>query len=101
MCSCVVTNDTRHFSQYNGDQRLPHVDLEPLFRGKSRYATSIVEVVRDILEDLFEDHEWNHIYDRQPRKLSEILDAEHLLCQQVWYNRHWDRRIAIEDGEIK
>jgi hypothetical protein len=30
-----VTNNTRDFSQHNGDQRLPHADLEPLFRGRS------------------------------------------------------------------
>jgi predicted nucleic acid-binding protein len=95
-----ITNNTRDFSQHNGDQRLPHADLEPLFQGKSRYATSIVEVIREISGDLLEDYEWEHTY-QQPRKLSEILDAEHLLFRQVWYNRHWNLRGGVESGEVK
>ena len=35
----------------------------------------------------------------EPRKLSEILEAEHTLFRQVWYNRHWNLRCAIESGE--
>lgn len=95
-----ITNNTRDFSQHNGDQRLPHADLKPLFRGKSRYATSIVDVIKDISGDLLEDYEWEHTYHQEPRKLSEILDAEHLLFRQVWYNRHWNLRSRIEKGEI-
>lgn len=96
-----VTNNTRDFSQHNGDQRLPHTDLEPLFRNNSRYATSIVEVVKDIGVELFEEYEWEHTYNQESRKLSEILDAEHLLFRQVWYNRHWNPRSGVEQGKIK
>jgi hypothetical protein len=72
-----------------------------LFHGKSRYATSIVEVIKDINGALLEEYEWEHTYHQQPRKLSEILDAEHLLFRQVWYNRHWNLRSGVEKGEIK
>ena len=96
-----VTNNTRDFSLHNGDQRLPHADQEPVFREKSRYATSIVEVIRDIGGELLEEYEWEHTYHQESRKLSEILDAEHLLFRQVWYNRHWNLRSGVEKGEIR
>jgi len=96
-----VTNNTRDFSQHNGDQRLPHADLEPLFQGKSRFATSIVEVIKDIGGGLLEEYEGEHTYHQEARKLSEILDAEHLLFRQVWYNRHWGLRHGVESGKIK
>jgi len=96
-----VTNNTRDFSQHNGDERLPHADLEPLFRENSRYATSIVEVIKDIGGEVLEEYEWEHTYYQEPRKLSEILDAEHLLFRQIWYNRHWSLRSGVEKGEIR
>lgn len=96
-----VTNNTRDFSQHNGDERLPHTDLEPLFRENSQYATSIVEVIKDIGGEVLEEYEWEHTYHQEPRKLSEILDAEHLLFRQVWYNRHWGLRSGVEKGEIR
>jgi hypothetical protein len=96
-----VTNNTRDFSQHNGDQRRPHADLEPLFRNNSRYATSIAEVIKDIGGELLDEYEWEHTYQQESRKLSEILDAEHLLFRQVWYNRHWNLRSGVQTGKIK
>lgn len=32
--------------------------------------------------------------------MTEIVAAEEQLYHTVWYNRHWNRRIAIERGEI-
>jgi hypothetical protein len=29
------------------------------------------------------------------------LEAAHLLERQVWYNRHWSLRVAIEKGETR
>jgi hypothetical protein len=96
-----VTNNTRDFSQHNGDRRLPHADLEPVFQGKSRYVTSIVEVIKDIGGELLDEYEWEQAYYQEARRLSEILDAEHLLFRQVWYNRHWGLRHGVKSGEIK
>ena len=96
-----VTNNIRDFSQHNGDQRLPHVDLVPLLQGKSRYAISIVEVIKDIGGELLEEYELEHAYHQEARRLSEILDAEHLLFRQVWYNRHCGLRHGVESGKIK
>jgi hypothetical protein len=96
-----ITNNTRDFSQHNGDRRLPHPDLEALFQGNSRYATSIVEVIKGVGGELLEEYELEHAYNQESRRLSEILDAEHLLFRQVWYNRHWNLRHGIESGKIK
>src|SRR4051812_21481998 len=35
------------------------------------------------------------------RKPYELLEAEHKLFKQVWYNRHWNLRISIERGKHK
>ena len=97
-----VTGNTRDFSQHNGDRRLPHADLEPFFRTeKSHYATSIVNVIKDVNGELLADYEWEYTQHEQPRRLSEILDAERLLFQQVWYNRHCNLRSRIEDGSVR
>jgi hypothetical protein len=37
-------------------------------------------------------------YAEQPRRLSEILEAEHLLFRRFWYNRHWNLRSSIKKG---
>ena len=42
-----------------------------------------------------------HSWTEQPRGLSDILKAEDLLFHQVWYNRHWNMRIGIDEGRIK
>ena len=97
-----VTGNTRDFSQHNGDQRLPHADLEPLFQtGKSYYATSIVDVIKDVNGEILAEYEWEHAYHQESRRLSDILDAEHLLFRQVWYNRHWNLRSKVESGAVR
>jgi hypothetical protein len=95
-----VTHNIRDFSEPAGDQRKPHADLLPMFDGAlSVYSVSLVDVINEIDEDLLANHdlEFNGFF--QPRRLSEILEAEHLLFRQVWYNRHWNLRTEIERGE--
>ena len=97
-----VTDNTRDFSQHNGDRRLPHADLEPLFQTeKSHYATSIVDAIKAIDSDMLAEYEEEHAYIEAPRKLSEILDAEHRLFQQVWYDRHLNLRARVESGAVR
>ena len=97
-----VTGNTRDFSQHNGDRRLPHADLEPLFQtGKSRYATSIVGVIKAINGEMLAEYEWEHTYHEESRRLSEIQDAEHLLFRQVWYNRHRNLRFKVQSGAVR
>jgi len=70
-----------------------------LFRGTtSTYWTSIVDAIKKIAPELLADHTAEANYPFQPRRLSELLEAEHLLMRQVWYNRHWNLRTQIENG---
>ena len=97
-----VTHNTRDFSQSDGDRRLPHADLEPLFSSeKCHYAASIVDVVKLIDGEMLAEYEWERAYSSEPRWLSDILDAEHLLFRQVWYNRHMSLRHKVESGDVR
>ncbi|MBP1862152.1 PIN domain-containing protein [Rhizobium herbae] len=97
-----VSSNYRDFSQHNGDRRLPHDDLVPLFpKPKSTYSINIVDVIRAIDGEMLDNYEFEHNWQEQPRRLSEILDAQHLLSRQVWYNRHWGLRTSVEDGETE
>lgn len=95
-----VTHNIHDFSQKGGDTRLPHPDLAPLFDGTHfRYATSLGPLLGEFAEDLIEEIRFDREYSQEPRKLSELLDAEQTLFKQVWYNRHWNLRVAIERGD--
>ena len=97
-----VTHNTRDFSQHDGDRRLPHVHLQPLFgTGKRNYAASIVDVIRRIDGELLAEYEWERSYHPEVRWLSEILDAEQLLFRQVWYNRHMNLRLEVKRGDVR
>ncbi len=95
-----VTHNTKDFSTVNGDRRRPHDDLESLFDAPgSTYWVSIVDLIKARDPDLLADHDSEFNFSQQSRTLSEILEAEHLLFRQVWYNRHWNLRAKIEDGK--
>ncbi len=96
-----VTHNKTDFSAVEGDVRLPHPDIADLFGDRSSYSlnlnTLLNEQAPDWLEELQAEFEW----EEHPRRLSEIMEAEHLLFRQVWYNRHWNTRVAIEEGREK
>jgi hypothetical protein len=95
-----ITHNTKDFSDSDGDFRQPHADLAHLFRApKSAYWIAMVEFLKDHSPDLLDDHDFEFNYSQEGRHLSEILEAEHLLFRQVWYNRHWNLRTQIENGE--
>lgn len=95
-----VTHNTKDFSDADGDFRQPHADLAHLFGApKSAYWIATVEFLKDHSPDLLGDHDFEFNYSQEARRLSEILEAEHLLFRQVWYNRHWNLRTRIENGE--
>jgi hypothetical protein len=100
--SALVTHNTKDFSEAEGDFRRPHADLAHLFEApRSAYWTSMVEFLKDYSPDLLGDHDFEFNYSQDARRLSEILEAEHLLFRQVWYNRHWNSRAEIEEGKVK
>ncbi|MBZ9703245.1 MULTISPECIES: PIN domain-containing protein [unclassified Mesorhizobium] len=97
-----VTHNTRDFSEPGDDQRKPHPDLAGLFDGKrSTYWTSLVDLIKAEHPGWLEDTDAEFNWTEEPRRLSEILEALHVLDRQVWYNRHWNTRIAIEEGKTR
>ncbi len=95
-----VTHNSKDFGEPNGDRRKPHPDIASLFAPpRSTYWASIVDVIKDVDSDFLADHDSEFGSLQQPRRLSEILDAEHLFFRQVWYNRHWNLRTEIEQGK--
>lgn len=94
-----VTHNSKDFSEPNGDRRKPHPDIAGLFAPpRSTYWGSLVELLKEVDPELLEEQDAEHNFTMEPRRLSEILEAEHLLFRQVWYNRHWNLRIDIEEG---
>lgn len=85
-----VTHNIHDFSERSGDTRLPHPDLASLFDFKgSRYATNLGPLLGEFAGDLLEEVRFEREFSHEPRRLSDLLEAEHKLFLQVWYNRKW------------
>lgn len=97
-----VTHNTDDFSAPASDTRLPHPDIAPLFDGaSSRHSTNLATWLNEYAGGLMEEIRFEREFSQEPRRLSELLEAEHKLFQQVWYNRHWNLRLSIESGKHK
>lgn len=97
-----VTHNTEDFSHPTGNRKLPHPDFSPIFSGrKSKYFISLSEALNDIKPKLVSDMlVEREAFDRNPRTLTEILQAEDELITKVWYNRHQIRKEKIDKGII-
>lgn len=88
-------SDTQNF-------KLPHQDVRTLFtKIKSQYFVNLAEALRRVDPSFVSETMLEYSWNDDPRGLAEILKAEDLLFQQVWYNRHWNRRTMIDRGKIK
>jgi hypothetical protein len=97
-----VTHNVNDFSAPGADNRLPHPDIAPLFDGKgSRYSTNLAALLSDYAGGLMEEIRFEREFSEEPRKLSELLEAEQKLFWQVWYNRKWGLIGRFEKGELK
>lgn len=97
-----VTHNKQDFSIENGNHKIPHPDFAGFFsRIKSLYFINLAEALRRVEPSLVTDIVLEQSWLEEPRGLTEILEAEDLLFHQVWYNRHWNMRIGIEEGTIK
>lgn len=97
-----VTHNKSDFSIDHSNHKMPHSDFTNLFsRIKSLYFINLSEALRRVEPSLVTDIMFEHSWTQDPRGLTEILEAEDLLFNQVWYNRHWNMRIGIEEGKIK
>jgi hypothetical protein len=98
----LVTHNKHDFSVENGNQKQPHAHFAGVFsRIKSLYFVNLAEALRRIDPSMVTDIMLEHSWSQDPRGLSEILEAEDLLFHQVWYNRHWNLRIGVQEGRIK
>jgi hypothetical protein len=97
-----VTHNKSDFSIENGNHKMPHPDFASIFsRVKSLYFINLPEALRRVDPSLVTDIMLEHSWSQEPRGLTEILGAEELLFNQVWYNRHWGLRIGVKEGRIK
>ncbi len=97
-----VSHNKSEFSVENGNQKLPHPDFAPFFsRIKSLYFINVAEAIRRVEPSIVTSIMLENSWSQEPRGFREILEAEDLLFNQVWYNRDWNTRIGIEEGRVK
>jgi hypothetical protein len=97
-----VTHNTHDFSTEHGNQKVPHPDIADFFsRIRSLYFINLAEALRRVEPSLVTEVMIEHSWTQEPRGLTEILKAEDLFFNQVWYNRHWNRRIGVQTGKVK
>lgn len=97
-----VTHNKQDFSDMGVDERKPHPDIANFFvAANSTYSLALGELLNEFAPEWLEDFKFEFEYHQEPRRLSEILEAEHLVFRQIWYNRHWNRRVEIEEGKIQ
>jgi len=97
-----VTHNKSEFSIENGNHKVPHPDFAGFFsRIRSLYFINLPEALRRVEPSLVTDIMLEQSWTQEPRGLTEILEAEDLLFNQVWYNRHWGLRIGVQEGSIK
>jgi hypothetical protein len=97
-----VTHNTQDFSERGADTRQPHSDLAGLFDAAgSRYVTNLAALLDGHAHDLVEEVRFEREFSLEPRKLSELLEAEDKLSTQIWYNRKWSIIARVESGEEK
>jgi PIN domain len=96
-----VTHNTNDFSEPGADHHKPHPDIAAVFSPRSFYSINLGETLNSIAPELLEEFKFELEWTEEPRRLSEILENIDELKDKVWYNRHWNRRIAIEEGRIQ
>jgi hypothetical protein len=94
-----ITHNKHDFSAETGDDRQPHPDLADLFRdGRSIYSLNLNALLNEQAPEWLDELQAEFEYEDDPRRLSEILAALDLLWRQIWYNRHQNLRISIDEG---
>lgn len=96
-----VTHNKSDFSDPT-NFKLPHPDLRSLFsKIRSLYFINLPAALRRVDPSFVTETMFEYSWSEEVRGLSEILKAEDILFYQVWYNRHMNRRIKIDQGKIK
>jgi hypothetical protein len=95
-----VSHNTEDFSSH-ADNRRPHADLASGFsKIKSLYFINALEALRRIDLGMVRETLGEAII-FEPRTLKEIREAENLLYDQVWYDRHRVLLQHIADGRVE
>lgn len=94
-----VTHNTKDFSIPNGDTRLPHPDIAPLFsKIRSLYSTNLGELLKRIDPELLAELKFDEEFVFEPRSASEISAEAERLVTMLWYDHHQLLRQKIESG---
>lgn len=93
-----ITTNYKDFSEPKGDNRLPHADLKYAFNDKSLFLVDIARFVEDNAPGFHEIFDLEQGLSPTFRSLTDLIEAEHLLYRQVWYNRHMNLRFHIDQG---
>lgn len=95
-----VTHNKHEFS--DTDWRKPHPELAQHFtKIKSLYFINLSELLTRIDPSDFSEIRWEQSWQQEPRNMSELQQAEHMLFKQVWYNRHKNLAWMIKMGKHK
>jgi PIN domain len=85
---CFVSANTKDFSAVDGDNRLPHPDIEDLFDdNRSGYFLSLVAALAEHFPEDFDDMLAEFDFHEEPRNWEEIREAEEEMFDRVWYER--------------
>lgn len=96
-----VTHNKHDFSEPNGDHRVPHPDIAPLFsKIRSLYCIALADALKRVDASLLTDQMMADEWEPEPRSASAIIDAIDEFVDKVWYNRHQLRSQRIDDGRI-
>jgi hypothetical protein len=95
-----ITSNSEDFSSPQGDKREPHPDLAILFAddgstfglGLEGLSTVLLDHFGDELKELLEESDFKE----EPRRLDEILEAEHEFFDRVWYHRSLQDEMRLE-----
>lgn len=94
-----VSHNTKDFSAQVADERLPHPDIASYFsKDKSRYFIKLGDALNVFRPDEFADVMIEQTWFEPPRRYTDILQAISKFTDQVWYNRHQNWRIKLEEG---
>lgn len=96
-----ATTNHKDFSELKGDHRAPHSDLKFAFNDRSLYVTDLGKFVEEHIPDLHTNFDIEQGLFPDFRSLGDLVEAEHTLFKQVWYNRHMNLRYHIEQGTKK
>lgn len=96
-----ATTNHKDFSELKGDNRAPHPDLKFAFNDRSLYVVDLGKFVEKHVPDLHTYFDMEQGLFPSFRSLSDLVEAEHTLFRQVWYNRHMNLRHHIEQGTHK